>query len=227
MIEKLDYSIDMAVALFAQARPPGIYKQDYLNDLFEMYIKPDEREFFQVYRFFFYLLIIFVVDLILIHSLKVPIAPPVPSWKDENSPNPSTSGASAASNFEEDLSDDEESDGKEDDEKETGESNGGSRNGGSVEKRPRDGTSRPRKNPKRRRAEDSNLNAKFADPKLAGIETCTDLDEIDRVRTETQKICGWYGKGFPGAQPVSMDQQNVRFLVERKYMVSWKADGTR
>ena len=48
MIEKLDYSVDMAVALFAQARPPGIYKQDYLNDLVKMYVKDDERDSIQV-----------------------------------------------------------------------------------------------------------------------------------------------------------------------------------
>lgn len=33
--------------------------------------------------------------------------------------------------------------------------------------------------------------------------------------------------GFPGAQPVSMDQQNIAFLKRNPYKVSWKADGTR
>ena len=33
--------------------------------------------------------------------------------------------------------------------------------------------------------------------------------------------------GFPGAQPVSMDLQNIRFINEKPYRVSWKADGTR
>jgi len=33
--------------------------------------------------------------------------------------------------------------------------------------------------------------------------------------------------GFPGSQPVSMDINNVNFLAEKPYMVSWKADGTR
>lgn len=37
LVEKLDFSIDMAVALFAQCRPPGIYKQDYINELFRRY----------------------------------------------------------------------------------------------------------------------------------------------------------------------------------------------
>ncbi len=39
-------------------------------------------------------------------------------------------------------------------------------------------------------------------------------------------MCDW-GRGFPGAQPVSMDQKNIKNLFEKKYMVSWKADGTR
>lgn len=33
--------------------------------------------------------------------------------------------------------------------------------------------------------------------------------------------------GFPGAQPVSMDRQNINFLEHNPYKVSWKADGTR
>jgi mRNA-capping enzyme len=41
LVEKLDYSIDMAVSLFAESRPPGIYKQDYLNDLYARYADDD------------------------------------------------------------------------------------------------------------------------------------------------------------------------------------------
>ncbi|XP_063089271.1 mRNA-capping enzyme isoform X3 [Cavia porcellus] len=33
--------------------------------------------------------------------------------------------------------------------------------------------------------------------------------------------------GFPGAQPVSMDKQNIKLLEQNPYKVSWKADGTR
>ena len=39
----------MAVALFTEARPPGIYKQDYLDKLYNMYVKDEEsREMIQV-----------------------------------------------------------------------------------------------------------------------------------------------------------------------------------
>lgn len=42
-----------------------------------------------------------------------------------------------------------------------------------------------------------------------------------------QSMCGWGGSGFPGSQPVSMDQKNINFLHLEPYRVSWKADGTR
>ncbi|XP_071854236.1 mRNA-capping enzyme-like [Apostichopus japonicus] len=37
LVEKMDWSIDMAVQIFAQARPPGIYKGHYIKDLFKQY----------------------------------------------------------------------------------------------------------------------------------------------------------------------------------------------
>lgn len=38
----LFYSIEAAVATFAQARPPGIYKGDYLKELFRRYGDEDD-----------------------------------------------------------------------------------------------------------------------------------------------------------------------------------------
>ena len=32
---------------------------------------------------------------------------------------------------------------------------------------------------------------------------------------------------FPGSQPVSLSEENLRLLQKEPYMVSWKADGTR
>lgn len=37
----------------------------------------------------------------------------------------------------------------------------------------------------------------------------------------------YYRNGFPGSQPVSMDRQNMMFLTQKLYKVSWKADGVR
>ena len=32
---------------------------------------------------------------------------------------------------------------------------------------------------------------------------------------------------FPGSQPVSLNRQNLGLLRQERYMVTWKADGTR
>ncbi|XP_013383469.1 mRNA-capping enzyme [Lingula anatina] len=37
LVERMDWSIEAAVHTFNQARPPGIYKQEYLSDLFSRY----------------------------------------------------------------------------------------------------------------------------------------------------------------------------------------------
>ena len=50
--------------------------------------------------------------------------------------------------------------------------------------------------------------------------------KLSTIQKKVQRAVGW-SKGFPGAQPVSMDRKNIGFLAEKPYMVSWKADGTR
>ncbi|CAH8462854.1 unnamed protein product [Schistosoma intercalatum] len=37
LVEELNYGVDIAVQIFSDARPPGIYKADYLEDLFTRY----------------------------------------------------------------------------------------------------------------------------------------------------------------------------------------------
>ncbi|CAH8479244.1 unnamed protein product [Heterobilharzia americana] len=37
LVEELNYGVDIAVQIFSDARPPGIYKTDYLEDLFTRY----------------------------------------------------------------------------------------------------------------------------------------------------------------------------------------------
>lgn len=56
IIEQMDWSVDAAVQLYAQARPPGIYKQDYLQELFHRYGEVEDT----------------------------PPAPPLPDWCDES-----------------------------------------------------------------------------------------------------------------------------------------------
>jgi mRNA-capping enzyme len=75
LIREFDFSVMAALALFAKCRPPGIYKQDYINTLWEMFKDP--------------------------HDPPPPQAPPLPDWCfDDTSLNdlPSTSwGTSVAS----------------------------------------------------------------------------------------------------------------------------------
>ncbi|KAJ9574878.1 hypothetical protein L9F63_007941, partial [Diploptera punctata] len=41
LVTKMDWSVDAAVRHFASVRPPGIYKEDYLEELFRRYCKDD------------------------------------------------------------------------------------------------------------------------------------------------------------------------------------------
>ncbi|XP_076456794.1 mRNA-capping enzyme-like [Babylonia areolata] len=42
LVEKLSWSVQAAILEFAKSRPPGIYKQDYLDELFRRYDDPEE-----------------------------------------------------------------------------------------------------------------------------------------------------------------------------------------
>ena len=170
----------MALMMFAQSRPNGIYKQDYINELFKRYADPSET---------------------------VPKAPPQPDWDNALNGN---------KNNEVDVSDDE-FDG--DFENETASSAGSSK---------RSRANHSPRHKKRARNEESKLNPKFCDESMTLVEAESNPDEVERVRRETQNILNWNGvTGFPGAQPVSMAFNNFNFLTDKKYMVSWKADGTR
>jgi mRNA-capping enzyme len=43
LVEKYDYDIAAAIQTFASARPPGIYKQHYINELFRRYGDEDDE----------------------------------------------------------------------------------------------------------------------------------------------------------------------------------------
>lgn len=202
LVEKLDFSIDMAVALFAQCRAPGIYKQDYINELFRRYADG--------------------------YSNDVPLAPALPNWEDNEEPNEIAADHPSTSHLEDNLSDDDTDD--EDpfinllerkDEGDSGTSVSKSENE-NKRKRPTE-----ERKVKRYRNDRTNLNPVFCEPSIMGVEPCSDPDEVSRIQTLVQMHCGWKGKNFPGAQPVSMDMRNINHLRTKKYMVSWKADGTR
>lgn len=42
MVEKMDCSVEAALMAFAQSRPPGIYKEDYIKELFRRYEDEDD-----------------------------------------------------------------------------------------------------------------------------------------------------------------------------------------
>ncbi|XP_028728597.1 mRNA-capping enzyme isoform X2 [Peromyscus leucopus] len=159
LVEKMDWSIEAAVATFAQARPPGIYKGDYLKELFRRYGDIEEA----------------------------PPPPVLPDWC-----------------FEDDDEDDEDEDGKKDSEPGSSASFG------------------------KRRKERLKLGAIFLEGiTVKGVTQVTTQPKLGEVQQKCHQFCGWEGSGFPGAQPVSMDKQNIRLLEQKPYKVSWKADGTR
>ena len=43
LVEKYDFSIEAAVNCFSRARQPGIYKQDYINELYKRYADPSDE----------------------------------------------------------------------------------------------------------------------------------------------------------------------------------------
>uniref|UniRef100_A0A8C4ULP1 RNA guanylyltransferase and 5'-phosphatase n=1 Tax=Falco tinnunculus TaxID=100819 RepID=A0A8C4ULP1_FALTI len=162
LVEKLDWSIEAAVATFAQARPPGIYKGDYLKELFRRYGDEDDA----------------------------PSPPELPEWC---------------------FDDDEEED---DDNGKTG----------GQESEPGSSSSSFGK----RKKERLKLGAIFLEGiTVKCVTQVTTQPKLGGIQQKCQQFCGWEGSGFPGAQPVSMDKQNIKFLEQKPYKVSWKADGTR
>ncbi|XP_017826745.1 mRNA-capping enzyme isoform X2 [Callithrix jacchus] len=159
LVEKMDWSIEAAVATFAQARPPGIYKGDYLKELFRRYGDIEEA----------------------------PPPPLLPDWC-----------------FEDDEDEDEDEDGKKESEPGSSASFG------------------------KRRKERLKLGAIFLEGvTVKGVTQVTTQPKLGEVQQKCHQFCGWEGSGFPGAQPVSMDKQNIKLLDLKPYKVSWKADGTR
>ncbi|XP_054871890.1 mRNA-capping enzyme isoform X2 [Amphiprion ocellaris] len=162
LVEKMDWSVEAAVAAFGQARAPGIYKGDYLKELFCRY--GDEED--------------------------TPPAPALPEWC-----------------FDDD-------DGEVDDDGNTGGQESGPSSSGSA--------------PGKRRKEKLKLGAVFLEGiTVKGVTQVTTQPKLGEIQRMCQEMAEWDKSGFPGAQPVSMDRQNLRFLEQNPYKVSWKADGTR
>ncbi|ELU05833.1 hypothetical protein CAPTEDRAFT_167250 [Capitella teleta] len=154
LVEKLDWSVEAGVAAYAQARPPGIYKGDYIKTLFRLY--GDEED--------------------------APPPPVMPDWCLEDNDEIDDDGNPLAS------------------------TNG---------------------NTKRKRGREVKKNLAFMDGLVAGVTQVTNDTQLSQIQGRVQKMANWQGSGFPGSQPISMDLDNVKYLAQKPYRVSWKADGTR
>uniref|UniRef100_A0A8C6WHU6 mRNA-capping enzyme n=1 Tax=Neogobius melanostomus TaxID=47308 RepID=A0A8C6WHU6_9GOBI len=161
LVEKMDWSVEAAVAAYSQARAPGIYKGEYLKELFRRY--GDEED--------------------------APAAPALPDWCfDDEDPDVDDDGNAV---------------------QESGPSSSGSA-------------------PGKRRKEKLKLDAVFLEGiTVKGVTQITSQPKLGQIQRLCQEMAEWDKSGFPGAQPVSMDRQNLRFLEQSPYKVSWKADGTR
>lgn len=240
MVERLDCSVEAALAEFARIRPPGIYKADYIRELFRRY---EEEE-------------------------DAPEAPPMPDWCSDIPPadqqanrvvvGTSTTGKKRSFNSSFGNRSDDPDNEVLDVEDETYEPNGtnnvddddtvispsdsgvssthsalGSGQTGnktsstsssdSEHPTPPPSTSTP---VKKRRKQFLNLNATFM-AGVQGVQLITDQPRLNELQECIQHLCGWKGNSFPGSQPVSMDQENMKLLQLNPYRVSWKADGTR
>ena len=153
LIEELDWSPEAAWQEFRVKRAPGIYKQEYINDLFDRYGDASDA----------------------------PSAPELPDWCFEDNAD--------------DVDDD------------------GHSNHYSIPRGPN-------------RYHDKSKIPVFMEG-VPGVFAVTEQPLLGQALRRFSELCGYRKKGFPGAQPVSMDRDNIEYLRREPYKVSWKADGTR
>ncbi|KAH8266560.1 hypothetical protein KR018_001419, partial [Drosophila ironensis] len=191
MVERLDCSVEAALAVFAGARPPGIYKQDYINELYKRY--EDEED--------------------------APQAPEQPNWcldyDDSNGDGTAAEAESRKRHFEHAQGGASSSGG-----------NGDQPEGEEAEGEGEEGDGDASTSKKKRRREMVVKNATFM-AGVPGVRQVCDQPRLGDLQRKVQDWCHWRKTGFPGAQPVSMDRNNIKRLSEIPYRVSWKADGTR
>mgnify|MGYP000578978165 CR=1 FL=1 len=144
LVEKLDWSVDAAIGMFGNCRPPGIYKGDYIKELFSRYGDPED-------------------------ALE---APPLPDWSFEDSEQ------------------DDRDEGPSQIQTELGEIKGDA-------KKPF-----------------------IPDYDITGISLVKQPQICRQVTSKAQEWIEYKNNKFPGAQPVSMTRDNIRFLrfLDFKYI---------
>lgn len=155
LVEHDGTSVDAGLAAFAASRPPGIYKADYIQELYRRYDDVGDA----------------------------PDPPVRPDWCLEYDD----------SNVED------------------------------TDEGPSTETEKPQR---KRKREFQNKNPVFM-AGVPGVTPILDEKKYSVVQRRVQRICSWHSTGFPGSQPVSMNENNITLLHEKPYRVSWKADGTR
>ena len=55
---------------------------------------------------------------------------------------------------------------------------------------------------------------------VPGVRAVTEQPHLGTIQATVQDMCGWRKSGFPGAQPVSLDRENITFLSQRPYKVT-------
>ncbi|ESN99963.1 hypothetical protein HELRODRAFT_113375 [Helobdella robusta] len=163
-VQKDNLSPYVVLKMFSAARPPGIYKQEYLDEIYRRF---DPTEY-------------------------APTAPELPSWCTESDDSGRDDDGNAINN----------------------DGNSRSSNNSST-------------NSWRYRKTVYKKDILFMDGNVKGVVTVKEDAEILRVQEIVREMCNMKSLVFPGAHPVSMNQENILFLTRRPYKVSWKADGTR
>uniref|UniRef100_A0A1I7RSI2 mRNA-capping enzyme n=1 Tax=Bursaphelenchus xylophilus TaxID=6326 RepID=A0A1I7RSI2_BURXY len=71
----------------------------------------------------------------------------------------------------------------------------------------------------------------FMDGQVPSVTYVEDPELRMQIIKTVRELCHWKRKEFPGSQPVSLEHSpqlnNLQFLAQARYMVSWKADGVR
>jgi mRNA-capping enzyme len=73
--------------------------------------------------------------------------------------------------------------------------------------------------------DDVNVNARFK--KDETVVQIFDKVQLGKIQRKVKSLFKTDKNKFIGAQPVSLDRQNITFLSQKNYHISWKADGTR
>lgn len=181
LVEKFDYDIAAAIQAFAASRPPGIYKQDYIDELFKRYgdeedeplHAPDLPEW--------------CFDEEETDDHYTPNEPPIqmPTLPSAHPNNNNNSRKRRHQQEEEEDTNDDDSQVQNDEEEENNEDGGATTSGEHKTMR------------KKRKNENIRLDATFMKG-VGGVILMTNRQKVNALQHMIQDMCEWKGSGFPG-----------------------------